>query len=111
MRYRLLIPFVAFVLLILGLAFHAESGNAQSGTCCDSGWKLPLPAGSWRITQGDKDSCVSSHCAPTWVVNEYALDIVSASETSIKTLGAPVLAPAAGTVVDDFGMGTGEEMC
>lgn len=107
MRYRLIIPLMAFVLLIMGMAFHAESGNAQSGTCCDSGWKLPLPAGSWLITQGDKDSCVSSHCAPTWAVNEYALDIVSASEKSIKTLGAPVLAPADGTVVDEFWDGYG----
>jgi len=107
MRHRLLFSFVTFFVLILALAFNPSSGSAQGGTCCDAGWKLPLPAGNWLITQGDKDSCVSSHCAPTWVVNEYALDIVSASEKNIKTMGAPVLAPADGTVIDQFWDGYG----
>jgi len=107
MRPRLFVAFIAVITLILILAFNPSSGNAQGGTCCDVGWKLPLPKGNWLITQGDKDSCVRSHCAPTWVVNEYALDIVSASEKNIKTMGAPVLAPADGTVIDQFWDGYG----
>jgi hypothetical protein len=107
MRYRFLFLFIAFIFLILLLAFTPTSGNAQGGTCCNSGWKLPLPAGNWLITQGDRDSCVSSHCAPTWVVDEYAIDLVSASEKTIKTLGASVLAPADGTVIDEFWDGYG----
>jgi hypothetical protein len=107
MRYRLFLPIMTFIFLAFPLAFSTTPGSAQGGTCCSADWKLPLPEGKWIITQGDKDSCVSSHCAPTWVVNEYALDLVSGSEKDIKTLGATVLAPADGTVIDEFWDGYG----
>ncbi len=110
MRYRLFFAFVTLFILILVLAFNPYSGNAQGGACCDSGWKLPLPTGKWLITQGDQDSCVSSHCyslTQKWQINLYALDIVSASEKTIKTMGAQVLAPADGTVWDEFWDGYG----
>jgi hypothetical protein len=110
MRHRLLFSFIAFIFLILLLVFIPTSGNAQSVTCCDAGWKLPLPAGNWLITQGDQDSCVSSHCYSTtqkWQINLYALDIVSSSEKNIKTMGAQVLSPADGTIWDEFWDGYG----
>jgi hypothetical protein len=91
--------------IIIGIAIHPV--HAQAGTCCASNWQLPLPAGSWLITQGDKDSCVSSHCAPTWEINLYALDIVSADEKTISTMGASVLAPADGKVIAEFWDGYG----
>lgn len=104
MKLRMLFLLFGFALLII---FNQEAHAQQRGTCCASDWKLPLQAGQWLITQGDKDSCVSSHCAPTWEVNEYALDIVSASEGTIRTLGAQVFAPADGKVIDTFWDGYG----
>jgi hypothetical protein len=99
----------SFLLLLAILIISAAQKvfAQQNGTCCAAGWKLPLPAGQWKITQGDKDSCLSSHCAPTWEVNEYALDIVSASESTIQTLGAQILSPADGKVLDTFWDGYG----
>lgn len=107
MRPRLFFLFAAFIFLMAIFTFSEPVGYAQGGTCCDSRWRLPLLAGKWLITQGDRDSCVRSHCAGSGVFNEYAIDIVSASETTIKTMGAPVLAPADGTVLDEFWDGYG----
>ena len=107
MRTHLFFLFAVFIFLAAVFVFNASVGYAQGETCCNAGWKLPLPAGKWLITQGDRDSCVSSHCAGNGLFNEYAIDIVSASETTIKTMGAPVLAPAGGTVIDEFGDGYG----
>lgn len=110
MRYHLFFSVIALTILIFLIAFIPTSGSAQSGTCCDSSWRLPLPAGNWLITQGDLDSCVSSHCysaTQKWQVNLYALDIVSASEKNIKTMSAQVLAPADGMVWDEFWDGYG----
>lgn len=110
MRYRALFQLLALFVLMLMLSFNPSTGIAQGETCCDPDWKLPLPAGDWLITQGDRDSCVSSHCYSTtqkWQINLYALDIVSASEKNIKTMGAQALAPADGTVLDVFWDGYG----
>lgn len=107
MRFKPFLFGIAFFVIIFVLAISASNGRAQAETCCASNWKLPLEAGSWLITQGDRDSCVSSHCAGSGPINEYALDIVSASEKTIKTMGAPVLAPADGTVIDEFWDGYG----
>ncbi len=71
----------------------------NTNSCCPANWKLPLSAGEWKITQGDKDSCVSTHCLPTHPINQYALDIVSKHGT---TLRSPILAPADGTVYKKF---------
>ncbi len=109
MRIRLRFFLLVSISLIVILAFTTLPGRAQGGTCCAASWKLPVQAGTWLITQGDKDSCVSSHCdfPGNWKINLYALDIVSNSEQTIKTMGAPVLAPADGTVFDELWDGYG----
>jgi len=98
LTFGLLIILAVFVLSGVPL----RSSLAQQGTCCSADWKLPLPAGNWLITQGDRDSCVSSHCPGGGVVNEYALDIVADTGKDDDTLGVPILSPADGTVLDKF---------
>ncbi len=63
----------------------------------DFSWmRMPLPQGDWQITQGDEDSCRSTHCsgANPVEVNRKAFDL---SAAGIE--GQPVLTPAAGTLI------------
>lgn len=86
---------LASPLVLLALLTQASFVSASPRQSV-SGWKLPLPTGSYQITQGDQDSCTSTHCRSSrlgqWVY--CSLDLWSANID-----GLPVLAPAVGSVL------------
>lgn len=67
-----------------------------------SGWRLPLPAGEWRITRGPCDSVSQYDHACDYYENSCAFDYVPMAG---RMDGVPVLAPAPGEV---FFVGTRE---
>lgn len=94
--------------LVCGLLVVAPA-SAQSNTAPPiatnptwQGWRLPLPAGSWRITRGPCESASAFDHECGYYENSCALDYtpISASMESV-----PVLAPADGVV---FFVGTRE---
>ena len=63
-----------------------------------SDWKMPLPAGDYKVAQGDQDSCYDTHCKDYVYGNQNTYCAIDLWSSNIA--GMPVLAPADGTVID-----------
>lgn len=86
-------------LLLTCLSFSNVQSAPTNGL---SDWKLPLPAGSYLVIQGDQDSCYWTHCRnyPFGNQNTYCAIDLGRRRGDGNIAGVPVLAPASGKVID-----------
>jgi hypothetical protein len=94
MNHKISTHLLEFVILIL---LVSQTGSvAASPKQAASDWKLPLPSGTYVITQGDQDSCTSTHCRSSGL-GEWVYCSIDLWSSNID--GLPILAPAAGKVL------------